>query len=81
MQALRGYKSSLLVLLAASQALSFIDRVNLSFAAPHFMQLLNITLSLAPVLLVFYLLARAGERPSSIGPRSPVSRRTRCAIC
>jgi membrane protease YdiL (CAAX protease family) len=30
-------------------------------------QLLNITLSLAPVLLVFYLLARAGERPSSIG--------------
>jgi membrane protease YdiL (CAAX protease family) len=32
-----------------------------------FMQLLNITLSLAPVLLVFYLLARAGERPSSIG--------------
>jgi len=32
-----------------------------------FMQLLNITLSLAPVLLVFYLLARAGERSSSIG--------------
>jgi len=31
------------------------------------MQLLNITLSLAPVLLVFYLLARSGERPSSIG--------------
>jgi membrane protease YdiL (CAAX protease family) len=31
------------------------------------LQLLNITLSLAPVLLVFYLLARAGERPSSIG--------------
>jgi membrane protease YdiL (CAAX protease family) len=31
------------------------------------MQLLNITLSLAPVLLVFYLLARAGEGPSSIG--------------
>ena len=31
------------------------------------MQLLNITLALAPVLLVFYLLARAGERPSSIG--------------
>jgi membrane protease YdiL (CAAX protease family) len=31
------------------------------------MQLLNISLSLAPVLLVFYLLARAGERPSSIG--------------
>ena len=31
------------------------------------MQLLNIALSLAPVLLVFYLLARAGERPSSIG--------------
>jgi membrane protease YdiL (CAAX protease family) len=32
-----------------------------------FLQLLNLTLSLAPVLLVFYLLARAGERPSSIG--------------
>jgi len=31
------------------------------------MQLLNITLSLAPVFLVFYLLARSGERPSSIG--------------
>ncbi|MDQ2813846.1 MAG: CPBP family intramembrane metalloprotease [Actinomycetota bacterium] len=31
------------------------------------LQLLNVTLSLAPVLLVFYLLARAGERPSSIG--------------
>ena len=32
-----------------------------------FMQLLSITLSLAPVFLVFYLLARSGERPSSIG--------------
>ncbi len=32
-----------------------------------FLQLMNITLALAPVLLVFYLLARAGERPSSIG--------------
>ncbi len=31
------------------------------------LQLLNITLSLAPVLLVFYLLARAGEGPSAIG--------------
>lgn len=31
------------------------------------LQLLNITLSLAPVFLVFYLLARAGEGPSSIG--------------
>ena len=31
------------------------------------LQLLNVTLSLAPVLLVFYLLARAGEGPSSIG--------------
>src|SRR6201989_3671554 len=39
-----------------------------------FSQLLNITLSLAPVFLVFYLLARAGERPSSIGvdAREPV---------
>src|SRR6266581_6635300 len=32
-----------------------------------FSQLLNITLSLAPVFLVFYLLARSGARPSSIG--------------
>ncbi len=32
-----------------------------------FLQLLSIAIGLAPVLLVFYLLARAGERPSSIG--------------
>jgi membrane protease YdiL (CAAX protease family) len=32
-----------------------------------FLQLLNITLALGPVLLVLYLLARAGEGPSSIG--------------
>ncbi|MBV9204574.1 MAG: CPBP family intramembrane metalloprotease [Actinobacteria bacterium] len=32
-----------------------------------FLQLLNIALSLAPVLLVFYLLARSGEGPSAIG--------------
>src|SRR5438045_8959784 len=32
-----------------------------------FSQLLNITLSLAPALLVFYLLAREGERPCSSG--------------
>jgi membrane protease YdiL (CAAX protease family) len=32
-----------------------------------FLQLTSITLALAPVLLVFYLLARAGEGPSSIG--------------
>jgi membrane protease YdiL (CAAX protease family) len=32
-----------------------------------FLQLTNITLSLAPVLLVFYLLARAGEGPATIG--------------
>ncbi len=31
------------------------------------LQLLSVTLSLAPVLLVFYLLARAGEGPSAIG--------------
>jgi membrane protease YdiL (CAAX protease family) len=31
------------------------------------LQLLNVVLSLAPVLLVLYLLARAGERPSAIG--------------
>src|SRR3984957_16035711 len=32
-----------------------------------FLQLTNISLSLAPVLLVLYLLARAGDRPASIG--------------
>jgi membrane protease YdiL (CAAX protease family) len=32
-----------------------------------FLQLTSITLALAPVLLVFYLLARSGEGPSSIG--------------
>jgi membrane protease YdiL (CAAX protease family) len=32
-----------------------------------FLQLTNITLALAPVLLVLYLLARSGERASSIG--------------
>ncbi len=32
-----------------------------------FLQLTNISLALAPVLLVLYLLARSGERPSSIG--------------
>jgi membrane protease YdiL (CAAX protease family) len=32
-----------------------------------FLQLTNITLALAPVLLVFYLLARAGEGPATIG--------------
>jgi membrane protease YdiL (CAAX protease family) len=32
-----------------------------------FLQLTSITLGLAPVLLVFYLLARSGERPSSLG--------------
>jgi hypothetical protein len=32
-----------------------------------FLQLTNIALALAPVLLVFYLLARSGEGPSSIG--------------
>ena len=31
------------------------------------LQLLNLTLALAPVLLVFYLLARSGEGPSAIG--------------
>ena len=35
MQALNRYKISLLVLLAASQALSFIDRVNLSVVVPE----------------------------------------------
>ncbi len=39
-----------------------------------FLQLLNIALALAPVLMVFYLLARAGEGPADIGldARHPV---------
>src|SRR5580692_11709148 len=32
-----------------------------------FLQLTNITLALAPVMLVFYLLARAGDGPRTIG--------------
>jgi len=46
------------------------------------MQLLPIPLSLAPVFLVFYLLARAGERPSSIGldARQPVRDLARGAV-
>jgi membrane protease YdiL (CAAX protease family) len=32
-----------------------------------FLQLVNITLTVAPVLLVFYLLARAGEGPATLG--------------
>jgi membrane protease YdiL (CAAX protease family) len=46
------------------------------------LQLLNIALSLAPVLLVLYLLARAGERPSSIGldARQPVRDLARGAV-
>ena len=47
-----------------------------------FLQLLSITIALAPVLLVFYLLARAGERPSSIGvdAREPGRDLTRGAV-
>jgi membrane protease YdiL (CAAX protease family) len=47
-----------------------------------FLQLTNITLSLAPVLLVLYLLARAGERPASIGldAREPGKDLTRGAV-
>jgi len=59
--------------LTAKQALSKQTTILNGSLAPGrplldlFMQLLNITLSLAPVFLVFYLLARSGERPSSIG--------------
>src|SRR5580658_4293276 len=47
-----------------------------------FLQLTNITLALAPVLLVLYLLARAGERPASIGldARQPVKDLARGAV-
>jgi membrane protease YdiL (CAAX protease family) len=47
-----------------------------------FLQLTNTTLALAPVLLVFYLLARAGERPASIGldAREPVRDLVRGAV-
>ncbi len=59
--------------LTARQALSKQTAVLNGSLAPGrplfdlFLQLLSITLALAPVLLVFYLLARAGEGPSSIG--------------
>ena len=59
--------------LTAQQALSKQQVVVHGTLAPGrplldlFLQLTNITLALAPVLLVFYLLARAGEGPSSIG--------------
>jgi membrane protease YdiL (CAAX protease family) len=47
-----------------------------------FLQLVNITLALAPVLLVLYLLARNGERPSAIGldARQPVRDLARGAV-
>src|ERR1700727_970847 len=47
-----------------------------------FLQLTNTTLALAPVLLVLYLLARAGERPASIGldAREPVRDLVRGAV-
>jgi membrane protease YdiL (CAAX protease family) len=47
-----------------------------------FLQLVNIALSLAPVLLVLYLLARNGERPSAIGldARQPVRDLARGAV-
>jgi membrane protease YdiL (CAAX protease family) len=59
--------------LTAHQALSKQTTVLNGTLAPGrplfdlFLQLLSIAIGLAPVLLVFYLLARAGERPSSIG--------------
>ncbi len=59
--------------LTAQQALSKQTAVLNGTLAPGrplfglFLQLLSIALALAPVLLVFYLLARAGDRPSSIG--------------
>jgi membrane protease YdiL (CAAX protease family) len=47
-----------------------------------FLQLLNIALALAPVLMVFYLLARAGEGPADIGldARHPVQDTARGAV-
>ena len=47
-----------------------------------FLQLLNIALALAPVLMVFYLLARAGEGPADIGldARHPVQDAARGAV-
>ncbi len=59
--------------LTARQALSKQTAVLNGTLAPGrplfglFLQLLSIALALAPVLLVFYLMARAGDRPSSIG--------------
>ncbi len=47
-----------------------------------FLQLLNIALALAPVLMVFYLLARAGKGPADIGldARHPVQDTVRGAV-
>jgi membrane protease YdiL (CAAX protease family) len=59
--------------LTASQALSKQAVIVHGTLAPGrplldlFLQLTSITLGLAPVLLVFYLLARSGEGPSSLG--------------
>jgi membrane protease YdiL (CAAX protease family) len=59
--------------LTAQQALSKQQVVVHGTLAPGrplldlFLQLVNISLALAPVLLVLYLLARNGERPSAIG--------------
>ena len=59
--------------LTAHQALSKQTAVLNGTLAPGrplfglFLQLLSIAIALAPVLLVFYLMARAGDRPSSIG--------------
>src|SRR5579862_7349990 len=64
---------SLIGSLTAKQSLSKQTTVLNGTLAPGrplfdlFLQLLSIAIGLAPVLLVFYLLARAGERPSSIG--------------
>src|SRR5580698_6337154 len=59
--------------LTANQSLSSQTAVLNGTPAPGrplfslFLELTNITLALAPVLLVFYLLARAGEGPRTIG--------------
>jgi membrane protease YdiL (CAAX protease family) len=59
--------------LTARQALSSQHAVLNGSLAPGrplldlFLQLTNIAIGLAPVVLVFYLLARNGEKPSSIG--------------
>jgi len=75
MKALSGYKISLLLLLAASQALSFIDRVNLSVVLPELIKEHAYTPSTAGLLMSvlnwFYVgaIILAGPLTDKVGAR------------